>query len=93
MSKTLINIKTDTKVKKEAQKIAKELGVPLSTVVNAYLKEFVRERSVRLSLDPQPRPEVAKMLREASEDFKKGKNISGPFKTAKEAISHLDSLK
>ena len=91
MSKTLINIKTDTKVKKEAQKIAKELGVPLSTVVNAYLREFVRERSVRLSLDPQPRPEVAKMLREASEDFKKGKNISGPFETAEEMIKSLNS--
>ena len=91
MSKTLINIKTDTTVKKEAQKIAKELGVPLSTVVNAYLKEFVRELSVRLSLDPQPRPEVAKALREASEDFKKGKNISGPFKTAEEMIKSLNS--
>ena len=91
MSKTLINIKTDTKVKKEAQKIAKELGVPLSTVVNAYLKEFVRERSVRLSLDPQPRPEVVKMLHEASEDFKKGKNISGPFETAEDMIKSLNS--
>ena len=91
MSKTLINIKTDTKVKKEAQKIAKELGVPLSTVVNAYLKEFVRERSVKLSLDPQLRPEVAKMLCEASEDIKKGRNISGPFETAEEMIESLNS--
>ena len=91
MSKTLINIKTDTKVKKEAQKIAKELGVPLSTVVNAYLKEFVRERSVRLSLDPQPRPEVAKMLREASEDIKRGRNISESFETAEDMIKSLNS--
>ena len=91
MSKTLINIKTDTKVKKGAQKIAKELGIPLSTVVNAYLKEFVRERSVRLSLDPQPRPEVAKMLREASEDYKKGRNVSGPFETTEEMIRSLNS--
>ena len=93
MSKTLINIKTDTKVKKEAQKIAKELGVPLSTVVNAYLKEFVRERSVRLSLDPQPRPEVAKMLREASEDFKKGRNVSPVLVSPKEISEYLDNLK
>ena len=93
MSKTLISIKTDTKVKKEAQKIAKELGIPLSTVVNAYLKEFVRERSVRLSLDPQLRPEVEKALREADEDFKKGKNISPVFASSKEISEYLDNLK
>jgi len=36
--KTLINIKTDRDVKISAQKLAKELGLSLSAVVNAYLK-------------------------------------------------------
>ena len=44
--KTLINVKTDKEVKEQAQRIAEELGVPLSTVVNAYLKEFIRNKEV-----------------------------------------------
>lgn len=91
MSKTLLNVKTDKKVKEEAQKIAKELGVPLSTVVNAYLKEFVREKSVHLSLEPTVRPEVEKLLTQASSDYKNGKNVSRTFAVAAEALKYLGS--
>ena len=56
--KTMINIKTDKEVKENAQKIARELGLPLSTVINAYLKEFIRDREVSFSLEPRLRPEV-----------------------------------
>lgn len=93
MTKTIINIKADKDVKEKAKKIAKELGVPLSTVINAYLKEFIRNREVRLSLEPQLRPKVEKFLKKASEDFKKGKNISPAFSTAKEMDKYLDNLK
>lgn len=87
----MINIKTDREVKEKAQEIAKELGLPLSSVVNAYLKEFVRERTVRFSVEPQVRAEVGKLLRQASKDYKSRKNIAGPFKTAKEMDAYLDS--
>lgn len=89
--KTMINIKTDKEVKEQAQKIAKEIGLPLSTVVNAYLKEFVRERAVRFSVEPEVRPEVGKLLKQASADYKKRKNITGPFKTAEEIDAYLDA--
>ncbi len=91
MNKTVINIKADKQVKEKAKRIAKELGVPLSTVINGYLKEFIRDREVRLSLEPRLRPEIEKILKQASEDFKKGKNIAGPFKTAEEAMRYLNS--
>jgi addiction module RelB/DinJ family antitoxin len=89
--KTVINIKADKKVKEEAQRIAKELGLPLSTVINAYLKEFIREKQVRFSAKPQLRPEVEKLLKKASQDYRKGKNISGPFSTGQDIDKHLDS--
>ena len=89
--KTVINIKTDKEVKDKAQKIAKELGLPLSTVVNAYLKEFVRDREVKFSLEPRPRPEVEKLIVQASGDYKKRKNIVGPFSNAEEVAAYLDS--
>ena len=59
--KTLINIKTDKEVKEGAQALAQELGLPLSVVVNAYLKDFIRNRGITISerldedRDSQPR--------------------------------------
>lgn len=91
MSKTLLNVKADKGVKEEAQKIAKELGVPLSTVVNAYLKEFVREKSLCLSVEPQLRLEVEKTLKEAAMDYKRKKNVSKILKTPAEALKYLHS--
>ena len=91
MSKTIVNVKTDIEVKLMAQKIAKDLGLPLSTVVNAYLKEFIRERGVTFSLEPKLRPEIEKLIRQARQDYKTGRNISPVFKTAEEAIKYLRS--
>ena len=89
MNKVVLNIKTDKAVKEKSQKTAHELGVPLSTVVNAYLKEFVREQAFSLSLTPQLRPEVEKMLRQAHQDYKNKKNISRVFTSSAQALAHL----
>ncbi|MBI2415236.1 MAG: type II toxin-antitoxin system RelB/DinJ family antitoxin [Candidatus Kerfeldbacteria bacterium] len=50
MNTAIINIKTDPKVKQQAQKVAEDLGLSLSTVINGYLKQFVRNRSFQVSL-------------------------------------------
>jgi len=89
--KTIINIKADKEVKESAQKVAADLGLPLSTVINAYLKEFIRERSVRFSIEPELRPEVEKMLLQASKDYKAGKNIVRPFRNTEEMDKYLDN--
>jgi len=77
--KTLINIKTDRDVKISAQKLAKELGLSLSAVVNAYLKQFVRSQAVDFSVAPQMTPKLEKLLDQVEYDLARGKNISGPF--------------
>ena len=89
--KTVINIKTDKEVKEGAQRAAKEIGVPLSTVVNAFLKEFVRERQVTFSAEPRLRPEVARLLREASADYRRRKNLSPVFDNVEDAIRWLNA--
>ena len=86
----MINIKTDKEVKENAQKIARELGLPLSTVINAYLKEFIRDREVSFSLEPRLRPEVEKLLKKASQDYRSGKNVHGPFSAGREMDKYLD---
>ena len=46
MKKVIINAKVDPVLKKEAQEVARELGIPLSTVISAALREFVMNKSV-----------------------------------------------
>lgn len=89
--KTLLSIKTDKEVKQKAQKLAGKLGFPLSTIINAYLREFVRDRSIHFSLEEHVRPRVGRLLKQASEDYRKGKNVAGPFASAKDMDAYLDA--
>ena len=90
--KTMINIKADRAVKEEAQKLAKELGLSLSAVVSASLKQFVRNREIHLSAGLEPSPYLKKVLRNAEKDIRSGKNFSGPFHTPEEIRRYLDRL-
>ena len=89
--KTILNVKTDVEVKEQAQMLAKHLGVPLSLVVNSYLKEFVRSGEFTLSREPHLRPEVAKRVEKAMSEAAAGKNLSPAFSNAKDAIAWLNS--
>lgn len=90
--KTMINIKTDKEVKVEAQRLAKKLGLSLSDVMNASLRNFIRTREVRVSDIPHMTPELERLLARAEQDLKMGKNLSPVFKTAKEAVRYLEKL-
>lgn len=85
----MLNVKTDKEVKREAVKVAGEIGIPLSTVVNAFLKEFVRERKITFFADSLTRPNIAAMLKKASADYRKGKNISSIFSSPQKISSFL----
>jgi len=51
--KTILNIKTQKDLKEKAQSLASELGIPLTTVVNSYLRQFIRERKLVLEMEPR----------------------------------------
>ncbi len=91
MAKTVISVKVDKETKKKAQVLAKDLGLPLSTIINANLREFVKSGEITFSIEPKIKPEVWKLLRKASADYGTGKNISPTFSSAKEAIDYLNS--
>ncbi len=46
---TILNIKLYKTLKEEAQKVSKELGLPLGTAITAFLKQFIREKEITLS--------------------------------------------
>jgi addiction module RelB/DinJ family antitoxin len=85
---TTMLTKIDKKLKEQAQKTAAELGLPLSTVINNYLKSFVMEKQVTFSA-PMPNAKTRRDIQEAQKDYKEGKNISPSFSSAKDAIAYL----
>ena len=74
--KTVTSVKLDKKVKEEASALAEELGLSLSSVINATLKKFVTERRVVFSATPEFNEKTKKAFLAMREDVKKGKNLS-----------------
>jgi addiction module RelB/DinJ family antitoxin len=90
-TKTILNIKIDKKIKEEAQKVSKELGLPLGTTITAFLKQFIREKEIVLSSNEYtPSSYLQGVIREAEKEYFRG-DASGPF-NQKDFISHLKSL-
>ena len=71
--KTQVNLKIDATIKKNAQKRAKELGLSLSSVVNATLSQFARTGELELSSAPRMTPFLENLVKEAREDYAAGK--------------------
>jgi len=90
--RTVINIKTEKEVKTRAQKLANEMGFSLSAVINAYLKQFVRNKEVHFSIAPKMSPELEALLGKMEFDIQRGRNMSGSFSTKKEINKYLASL-
>lgn len=74
--KTVTSIKLDKEIKEQATALAGELGLSLSSVINATLKKFVIERRVVLSLAPEFNKKTEKEFLAMREEVKKNKNIS-----------------
>lgn len=68
-TKTTITIKTDKKLRDAAKRTAMKLGIPLTTVMNAQLAQFVSEGRFEVSLTP--RPEKVREWERISDEFEK----------------------
>ena len=86
-SDTTLTIKTPKKLRDEAKKTAAKLGIPLTTVVNAMLGEFVREQSITFSVRPTPKPEKIAQWEKISAKMDKGHSKS--FSNAEDLIEYL----
>ena len=88
--KTQVNLKIDSNIKKDAQKRAKELGLSLSSVVNATLSQFARTGELELSVAPKMTPYLEGLIKEARKEYREGKT-SGPYDNSKDLMKHLNS--
>ena len=89
--KTQLIVKTDKEVKIQAQKTAKELGLPLSTLINAYLKQFIATKEAEFRVIPKMTPRLERLIERVRKDVREGKNISPTFDNAEDAIRYLNS--
>ena len=87
---TVINFKTDVKIKKRAQDLAEKFGLSLSDVLNVLLRNFVYKRE--LNLDLKEEDENNLNLLERLKEIEK-EDTSPAFTNSKEAISWLNSSK
>ncbi len=83
--KTTTSIKLDRDIKEDASKLANELGLSLSSVINATLKKFVNERRVVLSLSPEFNKKTEDKFLKLKDDIKNRRNLS-------EKVSGSDDL-
>lgn len=89
MNTSIINIKTEASIKKQAQDVASDLGLSLSAVINAYLRELIKTKRVEFSLDEKPNTYLIKVLKQAKANRKAGKG-SPIFNTGEEAVKWLE---
>ena len=91
MNGAVINIKVEQKLKTEAQEIASNLGFSLSSLINGYLRQLTKTKTIYFSLqDEEPSEYLIKALRESEEERKTGRFKS--FKTADQALAFIDKI-
>lgn len=93
MNTAVVNVKVNPQVKKEAQKVAEDLGFSLSALINGYLKQLIRNKTIVFSsVEEEPTDYLLESLRESQEDIKTGR-VSPTFKNANDAITWLNNPK
>lgn len=91
MYTAVINVKTHPEIKSQAKKIAEELGFSLSSLVNAYLRQLIKTKTVIFStVSEEPSAYMIKMLKQAEKEIKNGDVIS--FSSKEEELHYLDNL-
>lgn len=86
----MVNIKMEPTVKLKAQKIAKQMGIPLSVLINAQLRQLIRDERVMFQVSPRMSPWLEKVVGQVQQDKKIGKNISPAFTDVESAIKYLE---
>lgn len=85
---TIISLKTKKQVKALAQMRAEQLGIPLGTIVNAFLRNFGQTGEIHFKTTEPVTPQMAKIIEEMRAEIARGETY-GPF-TAEEAVKFLD---
>jgi len=86
---TTLMIKINKDLRDDAKHIAVNLGVPLTTIVQALLKQFVRDRQVTISLDPLPTKKKLILWEAISAEMDVNKKNEKVFSDSNALLRHL----
>ncbi len=88
--KTMLNIKIDSELKKNAQNILSDLGLSMSNVLSNYLKQLVKEKRVVFSINQELNNETKEILKKSKTEEEKKESKS--FSKLKDSEDFLMSL-
>ncbi len=88
MTAVSTNIKIDPTLKQESQLLFERLGLNLSTAVNIFLRQAVREQAIPFRVG-QPAPNAETL--QAIEAARKGIGLSRGFASVEELMEDLDA--
>ncbi len=80
------SIKIDAETKKEAQELFKDLGINLTTAVNIFLKQAVREQGLPFYVG---KTKYKDEVYQAMKDAEQGKNLSKGYDNVKEMFEDI----
>ena len=86
---TTLHVTIDRDTKQKAQRLAKELGLDISTVVRASLKQFVQTESFTVKKTRRMTPYLEQLIREAKQEASDEAAEFGPFKDSDESVRFL----
>ena len=91
---TTIKISMEAKTKRQLKQLAKDLGLTPSSLINAQVKQLIRNHQLPLTT-AYPTAEVdaktAKHLDQVLKQVEAGQNIVGPFNDIDSFIASLES--
>ena len=88
MTPVSTNIKIDPDLKRESQILFEQLGLNLSTAINMFLRQSVREQAIPFRVgNPLPNRETV----QAIEDARKGIGLSRGFSSVAELMEDLNA--
>lgn len=90
MNTAVINIKVHPDTKREARKVAEEMGLSLSGLINGFLRQVIRTKTITFSAREEPSEYMIKALKESQEDIKHGR-VSPGFTNSEDAIAWLNN--
>lgn len=87
MANTSMNIRMDSEVKKNAERIFGELGINMTTAINIFLRQAIRENGIPFELKiDKPNKETVEAINEGEKIIESGKSR---FNSADEMFADL----
>ncbi len=78
METTNINIRVDTKLKKDAEDLFKRLGLNMSSAINVFLTQSVKEQAIPFEIcEDRPNKKLLKALKEVEKMKKHPEKYKG----------------